>query len=84
MIPQIFTKTLPNNQNEQSTAIPKVDGEILFNTCKYRSEQPEERTINRCQCQGGPYVDSGFVCSSRQIFKVTKEVCEICPIYQPK
>ncbi len=55
-----------------------------FDNCKFRSEGEEVRLIKRCSCQGGDYTEHGYVCSSKQIFKVTPEICANCEIFEPK
>lgn len=55
-----------------------------FQTCKYRSDEELEQLIKRCSCQGGDYTIKGYVCNARQIFQVTEEICEGCPIYEAK
>lgn len=57
---------------------------INFHTCKYRSEEEEDRLIKRCPCQGGDYNLRGYWCEARQIFQVTEDICKDCPVYESK
>jgi hypothetical protein len=57
---------------------------INFHTCKFRSEEEQERLIKRCSCQGGDYNLRGYWCEQRQIFQVTQEICATCSEYQHK
>jgi hypothetical protein len=57
---------------------------IKFHTCKYRSEEEQEKLIKRCSCQGGDYILRGYWCDKRQIFQVTPETCQQCPVYEAK
>lgn len=55
-----------------------------FQTCKFRSTGEVERLIKRCSCKGGNYTIKGYYCEARQIFKVSEEICQECPIYEAK
>ena len=55
---------------------------INFHTCKFRSEEEQDRLIKRCSCQGGDYNLRGYWCEQRQIFQVTPEICSDCPEYK--
>lgn len=57
---------------------------INFHTCKFRSEEEQDRLIKRCSCQGGDYNLRGYWCEQRQIFQVTQEICATCSEYQNK
>jgi len=58
--------------------------DLNFNKCKFRSSEMEERLIKRCSCQGGDYTIKGYVCEARQIFQVTEDICEGCPVFEAK
>jgi hypothetical protein len=64
--------------------IEPLNPELKFNKCKFRSEQEEERLIKRCSCQGGDYTIKGYNCHAREIFQVTEDICEDCPIFEAK
>jgi hypothetical protein len=55
-----------------------------FYTCKYRSEQEEEVVITRCSCKGGNYIDKGWVCNKKNIFKLNTNICNECDDYKQK
>ena len=55
-----------------------------FSTCTFRSDNEIEKLIKRCSCQGGDYKIKGYYCHQRNIFQLTKEICESCPVYQAK
>lgn len=55
-----------------------------FNHCKHRSPEEESRIIKRCSCQGGDYVEKGYFCHKRQIFKLGTQICEICELFESK
>jgi hypothetical protein len=57
---------------------------INFHTCKFRSEEEQDRLIKRCSCQGGDYNLRGYWCEQRQIFQVNQEICATCSEYQHK
>lgn len=61
---------------------PINNSSMNFNTCKFRSKEPVIQKIKRCSCQGGDYEKAVHVCHERQIFDVTQEICEDCPIYE--
>jgi len=60
------------------------DGRFKFLNCKFRSENTIEKVIKRCNCQGGNYTDSGFLCSKRDIFKISPDICAFCSQFQSK
>lgn len=55
-----------------------------FNECKHRSAEEESRVIKRCSCQGGDYIEKGYFCNKRQIFKLGPQICEICELFESK
>ena len=53
-------------------SIEKLNPEsVNFHTCKFRSEEEQERLVKRCSCQGGDYTSRGYWCEQREIFQVT-------------
>lgn len=60
------------------------DGTIRLNTCIHRSEQPKKRVVQRCKCQGGPFVTEDYHCQKRQIAAVTADHCKDCPFFEHK
>jgi hypothetical protein len=63
---------------------PLNENTLKFNTCKYRSAELEKKLIQRCSCKGGNYTIEGYRCEARQIFQVTLEICNNCPVYESK
>ena len=57
---------------------------IKFNSCKYKSIDLHKKLIKRCSCSGGDYTVEGYFCEAREIFKVTPEICEECPVYETR
>lgn len=60
------------------------DGEFKFQNCKHRSPDQKSVFVKRCPCQGGDYIDIGYECVARKIFKVTPEVCQYCHMFEQK
>jgi hypothetical protein len=58
--------------------------EFRFNNCKHRSEKEESVTVHRCSCQGGNYTETGYKCLMRDIFKINKDICEYCWLFEKK
>jgi anaerobic ribonucleoside-triphosphate reductase len=65
-------------------AVNIIEPKNKFTECKFRSIEQEARVIKRCSCQGGNYVDHGYFCNKRQIFKLTPETCESCESFESK
>lgn len=71
------TKIIPVDKIRESDNLSEN-----FKTCRYRSE--EKRTKTRKLCCGSSSSISGYTCSKRGIFNIQSEVCNICPVYDPK
>lgn len=55
-----------------------------FNTCKHRSDTERTKTLPPC-CSGKPPQKlTGYVCDKRGIWTLKPEVCNSCPVYEPK
>ena len=65
-------------------SIEPLNPDLKFNKCKFRSNEETERLVKRCSCQGGDYTAKGYVCELRQIFQVTQDICENCPLFESK
>jgi len=55
-----------------------------FDSCRHRSAEPISKVVRRCSCQGGDYEDKGFFCNRRSIFKIDRNFCEYCELYESK
>jgi hypothetical protein len=63
---------------------PLNDGTFRMNTCIHRSELPQKRIVQRCKCQGGPFIAEDYHCNKRQISALTAENCQECPFFEHK
>ena len=61
-----------------------TSGQFKWENCKFKSEEISTLEIRRCGCEGGNYMDSGYKCSARNLFKIMPEICEFCWTFQNK
>lgn len=52
-----------------------------FNTCKFRSEEMQEREIQNC-CSVD--IVKGYYCQRRDLFRLFANTCLVCPMYEKK
>ena len=57
---------------------------VKYKGCNYKSTELHKKVIQRCSCQGGNQTVEGYFCEKREIFKVTPEICEACPVYETR
>ncbi len=69
-------------QDEFDNQVKTQEGEMRFNTCKHRSENPVEKITRSC-CSSSTR-EEAYECVLRNIFKLTSETCASCNVYQKK
>lgn len=66
---------------ESSTNPDEVSPSDKFNTCEYRSGEPQTRTIKTC-CSSKER--TGYACNKLGIFPLSAERCKACKEYRAK